>query len=172
MASGMWALKRAMWVPVGHVCASGLVTRNECESQREHPVDPGRKDSCGQPQHRHHHRSADQRTERQLQHWLPPEEHPGVDGPNDQVARDLLPQAPVGHESRPNREDCRTFKHSDLDDSVINDVLNYNEIGMKAYMKGSDEKNNISEIEYSEELGLSIVKPPNKLKVSDLWKVL
>jgi len=43
---------------------------------------------------------------------------------------------------------------------------------MKAYMKGSDEKNNISEIEYSEELGLSIVKPPNKLKVSDLWKVL
>jgi len=43
---------------------------------------------------------------------------------------------------------------------------------MKAYMRGIDTKVDLNEIEYSEELGLSIIKPPNKMKVIDLWKVL
>lgn len=58
------------------------------------------------------------------------------------------------------------------DDSVINDTYSYNEVGMKAYMKGYDQKADVKEIEYSEELGMSIIKPPNNMNVKDLWKVL
>lgn len=58
------------------------------------------------------------------------------------------------------------------DDSVINDTCSYNEIGMKAYMKGCDQKASVKEIEYSEVLGMSIIKPPNNMTVKDLWKVL
>lgn len=43
---------------------------------------------------------------------------------------------------------------------------------MRAYMKAQDEVSTIDNIEYCPELGLSIIKPPNKLKIADLWKVL
>lgn len=58
------------------------------------------------------------------------------------------------------------------DDSVIDDHIIQNEIGMRAYMKAQDEVSTIDNIEYCPELGLSIIKPPNKLKIADLWKVL
>lgn len=58
------------------------------------------------------------------------------------------------------------------DDNVIDDQITQNEIGMRAYMKGQDEVGKVENIEQCADLGLSIIKPPNKLKVQDLWKVL
>lgn len=58
------------------------------------------------------------------------------------------------------------------DDTVIDDHISYNEIGMRAQMKGQDEVGLKDNIEQCHDLGLSIVKPPNKLKIQDLWKVL